>query len=159
MKSIFITGTDTDVGKTCVTASIARLLHEKDIDVGVMKPFASGVDNSSNGISDDVRVLMEYSGVSDPVKLVNPYFLEIPSSPFDAAKQLNIEIDLELIYDSFNQLSSNHEIVLVEGIGGVLTPILNHFFLVDLIRKLNFCLLYTSPSPRDKRQSRMPSSA
>ena len=137
MKSIFITGTDTDVGKTCVTASIARLLHEKDIDVGVMKPFASGVDNSSNGISDDVRVLMEYSGVSDPVKLVNPYFFEIPSSPFDAAKQLNIEIDLELIYDSFNQLSSNHEIVLVEGIGGVLTPILNHFFLVDLIRKLN----------------------
>ena len=131
MKSIFITGTDTDVGKTCVTASIARLLHEKDIDVGVMKPFASGVDNSSNGISDDVRVLMEYSGVSDPVKLVNPYFFEIPSSPFDAAKQLNIEIDLELIYDSFNQLSSNHEIVLVEGIGGVLTPILNHFFLVQ----------------------------
>ena len=77
MKSIFITGTDTDVGKTCVTASIARLLHEKDIDVGVMKPFASGVDNSSNGISDDVRVLMEYSGVSDPVKLVNLSLIHI----------------------------------------------------------------------------------
>ena len=43
MKSIFITGTDTDVGKTCVTASIARLLNEKNVDVGVMKPFASGV--------------------------------------------------------------------------------------------------------------------
>ena len=65
MKSIFITGTDTDVGKTCVTASIARLLNEKNVDVGVMKPFASGVDTNSDGISDDVRVLMEYSGVSD----------------------------------------------------------------------------------------------
>ena len=43
MKSIFITGTDTDVGKTCVTSSIARLMHEQNIDVGVMKPFASGV--------------------------------------------------------------------------------------------------------------------
>ena len=48
MKSIFITGTDTDVGKTCVTASIARLLNEKNVDVGVMKPFASGVDTNSD---------------------------------------------------------------------------------------------------------------
>ena len=50
MKSIFITGTDTDVGKTCVTASIARLLRENGVDVGVMKPFASGVDANSDGI-------------------------------------------------------------------------------------------------------------
>ena len=51
MKSIFITGTDTDVGKTCVTASIARLLRDEGVDVGVMKPFASGVDTNSDGIS------------------------------------------------------------------------------------------------------------
>ena len=49
MKSIFITGTDTDVGKTCVTASIARLLRDEGVDVGVMKPFASGVDTNSDG--------------------------------------------------------------------------------------------------------------
>ena len=137
MKSIFITGTDTDVGKTCVTASIARLLNEKNVDVGVMKPFASGVDTNSDGISDDVRVLMEYSGVSDAVDLVNPYFFDIPSSPFDASRQLNVEIDLSKIYDSFKELSEKHDLVLVEGIGGILTPILNNFFLVDLIRKLN----------------------
>jgi dethiobiotin synthetase len=146
MKSIFITGTDTDVGKTCVTASIARLLHEKGIDVGVMKPFASGVDTNSEGVSDDVRILMEYSGVSDSVDLVNPYFFDIPSSPFDASRQLNVDIDLSKIYDSFHELSNKHEIVLVEGIGGILTPILNNFFLVDLIKKLNLDTLIVANS-------------
>ena len=146
MKSIFITGTDTDVGKTCVTASIARLLRDEGVNVGVMKPFASGIDTNSDGISDDVRMLIEYSGVSDSQKLVNPYFFEIPSSPFDAAKQLNIEIELSLIYDSFKKLSSEHDLVLVEGIGGVLTPILNRFFLVDLIRKLNLETLIVANS-------------
>ena len=99
MKSIFITGTDTDVGKTCVTASIARLLRENCVDVGVMKPFASGVDTNSDGISDDVRILIEYSGVSDSIDLVNPYFFDIPSSPFDASRQLHVDIELEKIYD------------------------------------------------------------
>tara|TARA_B100000029_G_scaffold146818_2_gene142143 strand:+ start:2976 stop:3671 length:696 start_codon:yes stop_codon:yes gene_type:complete len=146
MKSIFITGTDTDVGKTCVTASIARLLHEKDIDVGVMKPFASGVDTNSDGISDDVRILMEYSNVKDSVNLINPYFFDIPSSPFDASRQLSVDIELSKIYDSFNELSQKHEIVLVEGIGGILTPILNNFFLVDLIKKLNLDTLIVANS-------------
>ena len=68
MKSIFITGTDTDVGKTCVTASIARLMHEQNIDVGVMKPFASGVDASSGGISDDVKILIMNSFKSSFLK-------------------------------------------------------------------------------------------
>ena len=146
MKSIFITGTDTDVGKTCVTASIARLLRENCVDVGVMKPFASGVDANSDGISDDVRILIEYSGVSDSIDLVNPYFFDIPSSPFDASRQLHVDIELEKIYDSFHKLSQNHEIVLVEGIGGILTPILNNFFLVDLIKKLNLDTLIVANS-------------
>tara|TARA_B110000263_G_scaffold98476_1_gene86013 strand:- start:2589 stop:3284 length:696 start_codon:yes stop_codon:yes gene_type:complete len=146
MKSIFITGTDTDVGKTCVTASIARLMHEQNIDVGVMKPFASGVDSSSGGISDDVKILIEYSGVSDKAETVNPYFFAIPSSPFDASKQLNVDIDLSLIYDTFKELSSKHDLVLVEGIGGILTPILNNFFLIDLIKKLDLETLIVTNS-------------
>jgi len=146
MNSIFITGTDTDVGKTCVTASIARLLHEHGVDVGVMKPFASGIDNSTNGVSDDVRTLIEYAGVDDDVKLVNPYFFDLPSSPYDVARKLNIQIDLSVIYNSFEKLSSKHELVLVEGIGGILTPILNNFFLVDLIRKLNLPTLIVTNS-------------
>ena len=146
MRSIFITGTDTDVGKTCVTASIARLLREKGVNVGVMKPFASGVDTNSDGISDDVRILMEYSGVSDSIDLVNPYFFDIPSSPFDASRQLDVNIELSKIYDSFHKLSEIHEIVLVEGIGGILTPILNNFFLVDLIKKLNLDTLIVANS-------------
>ena len=146
MKSIFITGTDTDVGKTCVTSSIARLLHEENIDVGVMKPFASGVDSSSDGVSNDVKILIEYSSVSDKPEVVNPYFFDIPSSPFDAARQSNVEIDLSLIYETFEKLSSKHDLVLVEGIGGILTPILNNFFLIDLIKKLNLETLIVTNS-------------
>ena len=78
MKSLFVTGTDTDVGKTCVSASIVKNLRDMDIDVGVMKPFASGYKENSNSLSQDVEILMKYSDSHDPVDLVNPYFFEIP---------------------------------------------------------------------------------
>ena len=72
MNSFFVTGTDTDVGKTCVSASIAKHLRDIDVDVGVMKPFASGYKTTPDSVSEDVEILMKYSGVKDPVELVNP---------------------------------------------------------------------------------------
>ena len=71
MKSLFVTGTDTNIGKTCVTASIVKNLRDRNIDVGVMKPFASGYKKNSNSISEDVDILMKYSGSHDPVDLVH----------------------------------------------------------------------------------------
>ena len=61
MNSFFVTGTDTDVGKTCVSASIAKHLHDIDVDVGVMKPFASGYKATLDSVSEDVKILMKYS--------------------------------------------------------------------------------------------------
>ena len=117
MTSLFVTGTDTDVGKTCVTASIVNYLSKMNVNVGVMKPFASGYKATVDSVSEDVKILMKYSGVNDSVNLVNPYFIEIPTSPYDACKQLNLEIDISKVIDSYKQLSSKHEIVIVEGIG------------------------------------------
>ena len=136
MKSLFVTGTDTDVGKTCVTAGIVNHLSKMNVDVGVMKPFASGYKASENPISEDVEILMKYSGVTDPVSLINPYYFEIPTSPYDACKQLNLEVDISKVIESYKQLSSKHEIIIVEGIGGLMTPLSKEYFVSDLISDL-----------------------
>jgi len=136
MISLFVTGTDTDVGKTCVTAGIVNYLSRMNIDVGVMKPFASGYKANMDSVSEDVEILMKYSGVSDPVELINPYYFEIPTSPYDACMKLNLEIDISKVVDSYKQLVSNHDVVIVEGIGGIMTPISQNYFVSDLITEL-----------------------
>jgi len=136
MNSFFVTGTDTDVGKTCVSASIAKHLSDIDVDVGVMKPFASGYKATLDSVSEDVKILMKYSGVKDPVDLINPYYFEIPTSPYDASKQLNLEIDISKVIESYKQLASLHDVVIVEGIGGIMTPISKNYFVSDLISDL-----------------------
>jgi len=137
MKSLFVTGTDTDIGKTCVTASIVKNLRDRDIDVGVMKPFASGYKKNSNSISEDVEILMKYSGSHDPVDLVNPYFFEIPTSPYDACKILAQKINLKKVIDAYHKLLSSHDLLIVEGIGGLMTPITQNYFVSNLISELN----------------------
>ena len=136
MNSFFVTGTDTDVGKTCVSAALAKHFRDNDVDVGVMKPFASGYKVTPDSVSADVEILMKYSGVTDSIDLVNPYYFEIPTSPYDASKQLNLEIDISKVIESYNQLSSIHDIVIVEGIGGIMTPISRNYFVSDLISDL-----------------------
>ena len=136
MNSLFITGTDTDVGKTCVTAGIVNYLSKMNVDVGVMKPFASGYKANEDSISEDVEILTKYSGVTDPVDLINPYFFEIPTSPYEACMKLNREIDISKVVDAYNQLISNHDVVIVEGIGGIMTPISQNYFVSDLISEL-----------------------
>jgi len=146
MKSLFVTGTDTDVGKTCVAAGIVKTLRDMDVDVAVMKPFASGYKENIDSVSKDVEILMKYSGSSDPVNLVNPYYFEIPSSPYDASKTLNIEIDITKVIDAFEKLASSHEIVIVEGIGGIMTPISKNYFVSDLISELGMRTIIVTSS-------------
>ena len=136
MNSLFITGTDTDVGKTCVTAGIVNYLSKMNVDVGVMKPFASGYKENEDSVSEDVEILTKYSGVTDPVELINPYFFEIPTSPYEACMKLNQEIDISKVIDAYNQLTSNHDVVIVEGIGGIMTPISQNYFVSNLISEL-----------------------
>ena len=136
MNSFFVTGTDTDVGKTCVSAAIAKHLHDNNVDVGVMKPFASGYKTTTDSVSSDVEILIKYSGAKDSIDLVNPYYFEIPTSPYDACKQLNLEIDIYNVIESYKKLTSIHDVVIVEGIGGIMTPISKNYFVSDLISDL-----------------------
>jgi len=91
LKSIFITGTDTDVGKTYITAGLAVSVRKMGIDVGVMKPFAAGIAQKKGSKSEDIEILSAAAQVNDPENLVNPQFFPIPASPYTAWKNLKIK--------------------------------------------------------------------
>jgi len=136
VKSFFVTGTDTGVGKTVITAALAVCLRKRGIDVGVMKPIASGIPQKTGFKSSDVRLLCEAAGITDSEEIINPIFLPIPTSPYDATKILNLPVDMPLIFEKFQNLIKTHEMLLVEGIGGIMTPITKNFFVADMIKAM-----------------------
>lgn len=136
MNSLFITGTDTDVGKTYVTAGLAVTIRKMGIDVGVMKPFAAGAAQKKGFKSEDIEILSKAAHVSDPENLVNPQFFPIPASPYTAWKNLKTKPKINTILDSFKKLSKLHEMLLVEGMGGIMTPILENYYVTNIIKDM-----------------------
>ena len=136
MKSLFITGTDTDVGKTYVTAGLAVTLRKMGIDVGIMKPFAAGTPQKKGFKSEDVEILSQAAQVSDPENLMNPQFFKIAASPYTASKSLKVKVKVDFVLSSFKKLSKLHSMLLVEGMGGILTPILKDYFVTNLIKEM-----------------------
>lgn len=130
MKSFFITGTDTGVGKTMIAAAMAAVFRRKAISVGVMKPVASGG-------REDAELLIKGAGVSDEISVVNPYCLKTPVAPAVAADMEGVTIDIEKIMAAYSELSRRHEMVIVEGVGGLLVPIYKDFLVSDLIKDLS----------------------
>ena len=136
LKSLFITGTDTDVGKTYITAGLAITLRKMGVDIGIMKPFAAGVAQKNGFKSEDVEILSNAAQINDSETLLNPQFFPIPASPYTAWKKLKIKPKISLILSSFKKLSKNHEMMLVEGMGGILTPILKDYYVTNLIKDM-----------------------
>ena len=137
MKPLFITATDTDIGKTYVCAGLAHSLKKLDIDVGVMKPFACGVKQKTGFSSNDLTILSKAAVVNDTEELLNPFFFPIPASPYTAAKNLGVKIDIDYLMKCFRKLDKIHDVMLVEGIGGIMTPILKDYAIIDLIKDLD----------------------
>jgi dethiobiotin synthetase len=133
---LFITGTDTGVGKTIVTAAIATAFKVCGIDAGVMKPIATGLAENSTRLSDP-DWLMSVTGVQDSSDLIAPYRFLIPAAPLVAAAQTGRPIDPMRILEALQTLLPKHDCVVVEGIGGVLVPITPGLFVADLIKQLN----------------------
>jgi len=136
MKPLFITATDTDIGKTYVCAGLAHSLKKLDIDVGIMKPFACGVKQKTGFSSNDLTILSKAAMVNDAEELLNPFFFPIPASPYTAAKNLGVKIDIDYLMKCFRKLDKIHDVMLVEGIGGIMTPILKEYAIIDLIKDL-----------------------
>jgi dethiobiotin synthetase len=130
-KSIFVTGTDTGVGKTFVAAGLAATLVRRGVDVGVMKPIATGSPL-------DTRKLRRAAGTDDPAELITPVHLAAPLSPNMAARK---PIDLSPVWKAYRALRARHDVLIVEGIGGLLVPIRNRFTVADLARRMRLPLL------------------
>ncbi len=144
---LFITGTDTGVGKTLVTAGLAAWCAAQGQPIGVMKPIASGgiatrVDGSRRYLSEDAKLLRRAAGVDDELPLINPVCYREPLAPFAAAQRAHRPVDWAAIRRAFAALRRRHGRVLVEGIGGLLVPLDRQRTVSDLIRMLRLpCLI------------------
>ena len=136
MKSLFITGTDTDVGKTYITAGLGVTFRKMGIDVGAMKPFAAGRAQKKGYKSKDIVIISRAAQACDPENLVNPQFFPIPASPYTAWKNLKTKPKISTILSSFKKLSKLHDMILVEGMGGIMTPILKNYYVTNLIKEM-----------------------
>lgn len=147
MKGIFITGTDTGVGKTIIAAGLAAAMRMRGINVGVMKPVHTGCKSRKGKlIPEDSLLLARAASSDDPMELITPYMLREHAAPYVAAKENNVTIDIDKITDCFKKLCKRHDYVIVEGIGGALVPVTKTFFIADLIKRLNVpAIVVTTP--------------
>jgi dethiobiotin synthetase len=137
-RGLFITGTDTGVGKTVVACALVRGLRAHRWRVAVMKPVASGSRRTPQGLrNDDALALIEAAGTAIPYAAVNPYCFEPPISPHIAAKEANIRIDIGMIRDKFATLAAEADWVVVEGAGGWLAPTSESESMADLATALS----------------------
>lgn len=143
--SFFITGTDTGVGKTEAACLLARSLRAQGRTVGVMKPVETGcAEKDGRLVPADALRLIEASGTGADLDLVNPYRFTPPLAPALAARLFNTEIDLGRIRDIFIGLSEAHEVMIVEGAGGLLVPVAEGKTMADLALCLGAPLVIVS---------------
>lgn len=135
----FITGTDTGVGKTEVTAALMHGLRQQGMRVAAMKPIASGCERAGDTLrnADAVRLQSLCSDDSVAYERVNPYAFEPPVAPHIAARDQGLEISLALIRDGFRALAKDADCVLVEGVGGFEVPLGEVETTADLARELD----------------------
>jgi dethiobiotin synthetase len=139
---IFVTGTDTGVGKTVVAALIASSLRRRGVDVGVMKPFETGALLGVEGLdATDAQVLIDASGVEDSLSLVCPVMLEDPVAPSVAAGIVGRKLSIDDVVPAFDLLSLKHDFMVVEGAGGLAVPIADNVTMQDLAVALGLPLL------------------
>ncbi|MDH4945152.1 dethiobiotin synthase [Sulfurimonas sp. C5] len=136
-KKIFITATNTDIGKTYTTKKLMRILAEKGLKVGVVKPIETGVED---GIYPDGDALLELlkqvnpSAWSYEVTNIVPISFELPAAPY-IASNFGV-IDYQKIADAINEQDALCDVLLIEGAGGLFVPIDEHFMMIDLIKEL-----------------------
>jgi len=139
---IFITGTDTEIGKTVVAGGLAAALKAAGINVGVMKPIASGgVEHKGHIVSEDAIFLQHAAQVDDALDLINPICLRHPLAPSMAAEIEGASIDLRQIDKAFAELCQRHEFIVVEGVGGIAVPICEEILVADMAQRFQLPLL------------------
>jgi|SRR5579863_2376909 len=130
---LFITGTDTGVGKTTVACVLASALRAEGTDVGVMKPIETGCPIREGRLySRDGARLQRSAGTHHPLDLVSPYRYGAPVAPLVASAAEHRPVSLFKILRRFQSLSKDHRLMLIEGVGGLLVPLTSRKTVADL---------------------------
>ena len=136
-KGFFITGTDTDIGKTFTALALMQALQDKGYQTCGFKPVSAGYKVTHEGlINDDAARLQQASSSLLPYSVINPYAFEAPIAPHIAAAESNIAIEIAHIQSCFNQIAGLSDFVIVEGAGGWLVPINKHQTMADVALSL-----------------------
>lgn len=147
MNQFFVTGIDTDIGKTVVTGSIAKYLLSVGIKTTTMKPVQTGC----TGIAEDILTHREIMGVEpdrfDLEGITAPIVFKYPASPHLAAELEGKSVDLKLIDKSLEILTNNFETVLIEGAGGIYVPLTRDYTSLDFVKERRLPVIIVS-SPR-----------
>lgn len=141
-KGLFITGTDTEVGKTIVAASIAAYLRKKGLDIGVFKPMMSGAKRED--INSDAFLLKEMSQDHHSLEDINPFQFDEPLAPYIAAKRKGCHIELEQVKHAWKKVKQDHDFFLVEGAGGLMVPMGPGYLTTHVAEAIGLPLLIVS---------------
>ncbi|MGE5624890.1 MAG: dethiobiotin synthase [Bacillota bacterium] len=142
MKGVFITGTDTGIGKTRVSVGLLHALKRTGFKTVAMKPVASGATPGAEGLrNEDALALQAAATLKRPYELVNPYCFAPPFAPHLAAREAGTEIGLEKIRSAYEALCRDAGAVVVEGVGGWQVPLSETLELPDLVRELELPVL------------------
>lgn len=146
MNGIFITGTDTEIGKTFVTAGIGALLKKKGFNVGFMKPIASGAAVKGNRlVSEDAQFFIKIFKLKDDYNVINPFCFKPPISPGIAARDGKVAVSLDKVKEKYFELKKKYNFMLVEGAGGLLSPLTENLETnADLAKKLDLPIIIVS---------------
>ena len=138
MPHYFITGTDTGVGKTFVTCALLHTLKAQGMAAIGMKPVAAGGDMTPDGLqNDDIEALLEAGSVKLASEDLNCYLFAEAIAPHIAAANEDVDIDLDVIRQRFDQLAELADVVLVEGVGGFIVPLGDGVDTADLAADLD----------------------
>ena len=141
-RKVFVTGTDTDIGKTYITGLIIKKMIDSGFDATYFKAAASGNEKDDNGdlIPGDAAVVKKISGLRDDLKDLIPYVYEVALSPHLACQIEGHPVDMDVVRRYYQALCSRHEYITMEGSGGILCPINvtsseNEIWLEDVIKE------------------------
>ncbi len=143
-RGIFITGTDTEVGKTVVAAGLAMVLKSRGIKVGVMKPVATGCEGSGKRLVSHDAVYLWEAAQNEYPALTSPSRFRNPLAPHVAATLEKKEVDIKHINEAYRELQKHYDFIIVEGIGGMLVPFQKGYYVANLIREFQLPVVIVS---------------
>ncbi len=150
MRGVFITGTDTGVGKTLVAAGLLKALRGTGLDAVPMKPVQTGCERRQGSwVAPDLELSLKTAGLAPSpaeIALMAPYCFHPACSPHLAARLAGRKISLLIIRRAFRQLRGAHDVVVVEGAGGVLVPLDGQRTMVDMMKSLGLPVVLVARS-------------